>query len=384
MFLEKQTKDQKEYYGSMLSAVGSLSRLFSESNEPYIAYRVAENLFCKAFDARNLSRGDTSADASKNLLGFGIKTFLYKNGRSFEKIAEFNKDHSAFSHLVPERKILKVAELRNERIETTKRIAGIHNLIYHCITRDESKILVYEEPMRLVNIGKIKNISADETSINFDDGLEEYKFSIPKSTLYKKFVAQNVLLDIPLHIIEDPFALVEKIFNKGLAHQIVRDVHEEKVFLPLYSDRGGDKNVPDGSGLNQWNAKGSPPDPNEVYIPIPVWIHRVFPDFFPPRDTPFNLHIPDGSILNAKVCQDNSKALMTNPNPALGKWLLRDVLNLREGELLTYEKLERIGLDSVVVWKISEGNYGINFTKLGSYNGFAKDSQLKRVDDITG
>ncbi|WP_323807506.1 hypothetical protein [Moraxella catarrhalis] len=28
-------------------------------------------------------------------------------------------------------------------------------------------------------------------------------------------------------------------------------------------------------------------------------------------------------MLNAKVCQENSKALMTNPNSALADWLLR-------------------------------------------------------------
>lgn len=379
MFLEKQEKIKREYYGDMLSAVGSLSRLFSESNEPYIAYRVAENLFCKAFDARNLSRGDTSADASKDMLGFGIKTFLYKNGRSLEKVAEFNRDHSVFSHLALEEKIIRIAELRNERIETTKRIAGIDDLIYHCVTRDENRILVYEEPMHLVQINHIKNISADSTSITFEDAVEEYKFSISKSTLYKRFVAQNVLLDIPVHIIDDPFEVVEDIFKHGAVHQVVSDVNEDRILLPLYSERGG-KNVPEGSGLNQWNAKGRPRHPNEVYIAIPSWIHKVFPRFFPPRDTPFNLNIPNGKVLNAKVCQDNSKALMTNPNQDLGKWLLRDILNLKEGELLTYEKLERIGLDSVVVWKVSEGNYGINFTRIGAYEKFAEDSRVKKQE----
>ena len=33
--------------------------------------------------------------------------------------------------------------------------------------------------------------------------------------------------------------------------------------------------------------------------------------------------IPNGSYLRAKVCQDGNKALMTNPNSNLGKWLLR-------------------------------------------------------------
>ena len=50
MFIENQSKEQRDYYERLLKAVGSLSKLFSESSEPYIAYRAAENLFCKAFE----------------------------------------------------------------------------------------------------------------------------------------------------------------------------------------------------------------------------------------------------------------------------------------------------------------------------------------------
>lgn len=69
-------------------------------------------------------------------------------------------------------------------------------------------------------------------------------------------------------------------------------------------------------------------------------------------------------------CQDNSKALMTNPNKALSDWLLRRVLNLKEGELATIEKLNQLGFDSVIIQKISAGNYKIDKVKLDSYNEF--------------
>ena len=133
----------------------------------------SENLFCKAFDARNLSRGDISADASKAMIGFGIKTFLHKNGRSFEKVAEFNSDHQFFSSLSAEEKVLKVAGLRNERIETTKHIAGISDIIYHCVTRNEKGIFVYEEPMRTVQLDTIKNLKFNKGIIHFEDAFEE-------------------------------------------------------------------------------------------------------------------------------------------------------------------------------------------------------------------
>ena len=176
MFLERQSKDQVAYYERLLKAVGSLSNLFSESPEPYLASRATENLFCKAFSAENLSRSDASADASKDRIGFGIKTFLDGNGRSMQKIAEFNSDHMLFGSLPPEEKIKKIAELRNERIETTKRIFGLDELIYHCITRKVGKILVYETTTPLINIAEIKDVkvTAKGSTIQFSDSSAEY------------------------------------------------------------------------------------------------------------------------------------------------------------------------------------------------------------------
>ena len=88
------------------------------------------------------------------------------------------------------------------------------------------------------------------------------------------------------------------------------------------------------------------------------------------RDHPFELRLPDDSKIDAKVCQDGSKALMSNPNKDLGKWILRQVMNLAEGELLTYDRLEELGLDSVVIYKEAPSMYSIDFTPLGSYDEF--------------
>jgi len=91
MFIDKQSKKQNEEYTKLLNLVGSLSNLFSDSSVPFLYYRVAENVFCKAFEADNLSRSDCSIDARKNQEGLGRKTFLENNGKTFQKIAEFNK-----------------------------------------------------------------------------------------------------------------------------------------------------------------------------------------------------------------------------------------------------------------------------------------------------
>ena len=385
MFIENQSSEQRDYYERLLKAVGSLSKLFSESPEPYIAYRAAENLFCKAFEAENLSRSDSSVDASKNRIGIGIKTFLHKNGKSFEKIAEFNSDHALFRALGAKKKIRKIAELRNERIETTKRIFGLEEIIYHCITRQAGKILVYETPASLIKIDEITNLKVNSNTIQFSDTSAEYSFNIAKSTLYKRFITpENLLLEVPVRILEDPFDQIEKLITEaGLIFAPIKV--QPHVFLPLYSTRGGNKKVPEKSGLNQWNASGRPRDINEIYIPIPIWIHRKFPNFFPPRDQSFELSLPDRATMGAKVCQDDSKALMSNPNSALGKWLLRDVLNLQERELLTYDKLQAIGLDTVVIYKTDNETYDIDFMRIGSYEKFlaenGEDTEREEVSD---
>ena len=144
-----------------------------------------------------------------------------------------------------------------------------------------------------------------------------------------------------------------------------------------------DKEVHPRSGLNQWNAKGrknkrdriTPRNVNEIYIPIPAWIHKRFPAFFLSRDMPFNLILPDGTMLEAKVCQDGSKALMSKHNADLGKWLLRKVLNLKEKELLSYEKLQEIGLNSVIIERIDKKTYSIDFRPSGTYEEFIENNE---------
>jgi hypothetical protein len=69
--------------------------------------------------------------------------------------------------------------------------------------------------------------------------------------------------------------------------------------------------------LNQWNAGGRERNMGEVYIPVPIEIHKKYPNFFPSRDEVSSLQIPTGEIFRAKLCQENAKALMTNPNKAI-------------------------------------------------------------------
>jgi hypothetical protein len=61
---------------------------------------------------------------------------------------------------------------------------------------------------------------------------------------------------------------------------------------------------------------------------------------------------------------------MSNPNKVLGKWLLRDVFEMPERELLTYDMLERFGVDSVIFTKNHNGDYSIDFAEIGTYEEY--------------
>lgn len=370
-------------YKKMLANTGALSRLFSESAAPYLVSRSTENIYCEAFNAENLSRSDCTADAKYNEVGIGIKTFLHGNGHTLQKVAEFNKQTDEYRHKTPRELIYKVAELRNERIRFTEATHNLTHMIYHCVTREDGKILIYEEKMDPIQIKDIKNINAKKTTISFEDGLHEYSFNITKSTLYKRFNLDVLepMWTINVDIIEQPYRALEAVreylvtTSSSEQQENSRSSIEDRPFviLPLFSDRG-ERHVPARSGLNQWNANGRARDADEIYVPIPAWIHRVFPGFFPERDQPFNLQVPDGRLLDVKLCQQGSKALMSNPNKDLGEWLLRDVFNLEERQLLTYEDLELAGIDSVRVTKLDDQNYAINFCELGTYDNFVEEN----------
>lgn len=377
MFLQNQTQAKQDNYIKLLTVVGGLSRLYSDNTTPYLYYRSHENIFCLTLDASNESRGDVSVDAVKGNVGIGLKTFLFKNSQ-YEKVAEFNKLLSTYRNLSGYDLAVTVAQARNERITITKRIYDLDRIIYHCIARDEGRFIVFEEDMDLVDIDSLVVDRETDAVIDFHDSKNNYKFNFGKSTLFKKF-HPNETVEFDVKILEDPFTMllessespeiIKSEFNK---HKQIVTNNKEFVILPLYSQRKG-IHVPEGSGLNQWNAEGRRRDIDEVYIPIPAWIHQVFDKFFPPQDENFKLRLPGGEIIDAKVCQAGGKALMSNPNKDLGKWLLRKVLNIKEGELVTYEMLVQVGIDSVIVTKNSDNDFEIDFKAVNTYEEFQRE-----------
>ena len=129
--------------------------------------------------------------------------------------------------------------------------------------------------------------------------------------------------------------------------------------------------------MNQWNTSGRVRDPNEIYIPYLTEDRNRSVDFFPNRDEPFTLLLPDGTEMSAKV----GKSIMSNPNKALGKWLLRDVFELPEKTLVTYDMLRIFGVDSVMFTKLEEKKYRIDFCVLGTYEKMYHLDDAEQVEE---
>ena len=83
--------------------------------------------------------------------------------------------------------------------------------------------------------------------------------------------------------------------------------------------------------------------------------------------------LPGRKKVSAKICSDDSKALYSDPNEELGRWILRDVLRLRKGEILTINRLYQLGIDSVRIDKLVDGVYEMNFAAVDSYENFIND-----------
>ncbi|TDW45947.1 hypothetical protein EV144_107139 [Flavobacterium sp. 270] len=395
MFLQTQSKQNIDKYCDALKVIGAFSNLFSSSEKPFIQYRAAENLFCKAFSAENLARADVAYDAVINGCGIGIKTFVLTGNSKIEKVAEFNSLSSELRTLKGIELAEKLADFRNQRIEFADRIYKIDKRVYHIIGRDKFVLKVFEVGYDLIDKASIEIIEESKSSLKFKDALNEYNFNFSKSVLMKRFVVPEDYTEINVEILEEPINELmnlirpdSKVINKkeadykiGLFTQEELIPFKDYVILPLYSPEAKKKLkepiVPLKSQLNQWNASGRKRDPGEVYISIPSKVRNIAVDFFPEKDVVFNLRIPSGEILSAKVCQDGSKALMTNPNKALADWMLRKVLMLPENDLLTYDKLKAVGYDSVKITKSSDTEYYIDFTKLNEYEAFIE----KNIED---
>ena len=408
----------QEIYFALLNSVAKFSRLYSASDIVFFHYRFIEKLFVFAAKGLDLSRSDIAFDALlPNNIGVGVKTFVLNGNAShkFEKVQEFTRIAGAggFSKLSSAEIALNASIERNKTIQTDAREYGIEisSSIYHCLIRTPQGAIIHEEPYSLIDVDGIYPINRkgerlskfpeNPSNVDFSDGINQYKYSKSKNVLFKKFeISDSEIKSIrPLQIEENIF---EKLLQEGLkfhgksVSELIssqnQDLEElvpgkDYVILPLYNAKGKTKKVEEKSGINQWNAAGRKRKFGEAYIPIPSHIHKSFPDFFPSRDTNFNLKLPNlSNPVSAKVCQDAGKALMTNPNDVLCKWLYR-VIDPEFTETMfdspprrkpySYKDLANVGRDAVRIVKLDDNNFELFFSPLGSFEDFKDLTELE-------
>lgn len=377
-------------YKTLVEKAGSLSRLFSTSSTPLIHPRFVEQLYCLTTGATNLARDDVSFDARLSSgAGVGIKTFGVNSftSRKTEKIAEFTARASAgrYVGVDPDEVAIRVAVDRNRRVQADAMAfkVDLKNSIYHCLVRSAGACMVHEEKLQLINLDSIRltNKPTGNGPIKFSDGEVSYTFHPSKNTLFKTF-------EIGSEIKSEPFEVLikEGIFDELLGASLpfgLDDTPQDDVpfvVLPLFSDRSG--KVEAKSGINQWNAGGRARKFGESYIPVPSKIHQLMPDFFPGRDEAFKLALPDGTLLEAKICQDGGKALMSNPNDVLVSWLFAQIdgdlqaasKRIEQKQPYTYEDLLAVGRDSVRISKGEDGIYRMTPGGIGDYQIFIEEA----------
>ena len=399
-------------YSKLMQFAGRLSRLFSDTPTPLIDYRFVEKAFVAVTKARDLSRKDISYDAAMhNSVGVGVKTFGFSAnaGHKLEKIAEFTTDakNGEFAGLPPEAIASVVSDLRNVRLRSDAAEFGVSldGSFYHCLLRVAGGAMVHEEDMVPIDQEAITPISAQgkalskfplemKDHVRFTDGIKEYTFNRSKNTLMQRFrlsagfTSQKFDLSIQENIWElllegalDGFLNLDSDSPKPPPAESFGEV-----VLPLYSTQSSVlKTVASKSGINQWNAGGRQRSFGEAYIPIPRKVHDLKPGFFPPRDQKFDLHLPSGEVVTAKVCQDGSKALMSDPNTVLCSWLFSTIdgdYSYAETRLArhlpyTYDDLAKIGKDAVRVKRMDpEGTkFELEFAPVDSYEDFVAGAE---------
>ncbi|HGN0333541.1 hypothetical protein J3U92_16615 [Proteus mirabilis] len=415
-------KEKKDEYIKFLEIFGALSGLFkdtaagSSADKPYLYYRNHEQLFARVFDVEDLTRKDSAFDAiakmGKNRIGVGLKTWIHSRDKTFQKVAEFNKVapteiRPLIDKGTPLDVVKKVALLRNKRIELDQRTYKTTHTIYHNITRDSNVMNIVECSYDLIDLDSIKIISVNDNKgvFNFKDKNKKYKFNVSKSVLYQEFDASSelVVTKVPITQFKDPFELLSHIhvtdssISKLAPRKEKIEDPKKTIYLPIYSDSS--MKVEEKSGFNAWNAapktKGSNklrPD-FEAYIPIPIWIHHIFPHFFgfnaldkEERNAAkgFELQLPDDRIITAIVTQDNGKSLQTNPQSILGKWILHDVFGLKARELLTMDMLNELGVDSVKVTKVNDNKFKIDLADTSAFEQWklGLKTQIENCDNI--
>jgi len=170
----------------------------------------------------------------------------------------------------------------------------------------------------------------------------------------------NQVVEVKRNRVRKPIHITAKVDEQSIASPAEPLV---EVRLSLISRRGI---VEEKSGLNLWNANGRKRDVNEVYLPLPLSSIPLFENIFDTiqRGLEFIAITHDKHEMrmkfkgSVKKNQMIPKQIASTPSESeFGDWILRRILNLEEGELVTVDILEKYGRTD------------ISFSRLGTRNG---------------
>lgn len=423
------SKEQQDDYISYIKMYGSLSAMFnqksSETGAPYLDSKFQETVYSRSFHADAVDIGNTPHDMKSIIngesigIGIGIKTWL-SSKPSYQKVMQLKSFKDEINSVKDNEEALanKLSEIKNKKLMIDYNRLGLNKSgnIYHYITRDSGEITIQETSYPLVDINRVEPIKLTKTSFEFKDELKKYKYTFGDNQIWMMFGEErdHTLIDkVKINIMDDPFDFLKKAFQLKHDGKIVipdlnfknKQKKSDAVYLPLYSYKTGKVN--EKSGLNAWNGasknknSGIPRPEAEVYIPVPKAFLKKELHWFNPKidftnyeeykqktsanSYTFMLHLPDGTEYSAFIGQAGFKAIETDPQNALGKWLLYKVLNLTKGQLVTFEMLRRAGFDSVKIWHKYPNDYKnvwIDFAPIGSFERFMNGQLQDDEEDI--
>lgn len=419
---EKYTPEQRQEYKEYLEMYGKLSALFNQKSSntgaPYLDSKFQETIYARSFDSENVDIGNTPHDIQSTFgserIGIGVKTWL-DSRPSYQKVMQLKSFKTEIEELNTPKKAddlaFLIAKIKNDKLITDQKRLGLSadKNIYHYVTRDKGKLTLSETSYPLININKLKVKDFTNTSFTFTDGQKKYKYTFGDSQVWMYFNPKQkdteILDEIQLELLEDPFKFLYDAFKNKDKIYIPQKEYKDYLYLPLYSYKY--KKVLESSGLNSWNGKPKTPGSTkprpegEAYIPIPSIVWKKYPYWVDPKvdmrkykeykettglkNYKIKLHLPDGQIIDAIFGQSDFKALQTKPQNILGNWIL-NILNIKNPQrerydkpatnIVTMEKLEAIGYDSVKLWHENPDNLKdvwIDFAETGSFNKFIKD-----------
>lgn len=423
---DKYGRDERKSYEDYLKMYGTLSAMFnqksSETGAPYLDSKFQETIYARCFSSENVDIGNTPHDIRSTFgnekIGIGLKTWL-NSKTSYQKVMQIkaNRDEIEAIQDQPDKLAIKLSEIKNYRMISDYKRLGLkrNGNIYHYVTRDAGKMILFETSYPLIDIDSLKSEELTSKSFKFSDNNKHYKYTFADSQIWMCFDPSDPytyeLDSFDVDIISDPFSFLKTAFSYST--KFSRPVEKrDYLYLPLYSYRL--KSVPEKSGLNAWNglpkSKGSSvlrPE-GEAYIPIPNALWKKQPYWVDPKidmskydlykketgesSYKINLHMPDGKVFPALFGQSGFKALETDPQSILGKWIL-NVLGIDHPQRERYDKpsdhpvtmklLQKLGFDSVKLWHEDRKNFKevwIDFAPYGSFERYMNDQIVDDMD----